>query len=225
MDLNLDVTEAYMREAKMLPPERFYVGVDLGQSQDWTAIAVCEKFPYPAGPFIGHKSPAWSWQHRVRHLERLPLGMSYVDQIAAVKKLLETAPLARRATLVLDFTGVGRPVADLARKAGLRPVLIGITGGSSSSEQEGDRYSVSKVELVSRLQALLHEGRLKIAPDLELAETLRAELNDFRVEFSATGQMTFNARSGRHDDLVLAVAIAAWYAVRDQPTKKFEKWW
>jgi len=66
--------------------------------------------------------------------------------------------------------------------------------------------------LVSRLQALLHEGRLKIQKELSEAETLVRELQDFRVEFTAAGHLTFNARSGRHDDLVLALAIAVWHA-------------
>jgi hypothetical protein len=71
---------------------------------------------------------------------------------------------------------------------------------------------VSKLTLVSRLQALLHEGRLKIQRELAEAETLVRELQDFRVEFSPTGHLTFNARAGKHDDLVLALAIAVWRA-------------
>ena len=38
------------------------------------------------------------------------------------------------------------------------------------------------------------------------------ELQDFRVEYTAAGQLTFNARSGKHDDLVLTLAIAVWRA-------------
>ena len=34
----------------------------------------------------------------------------------------------------------------------------------------------------------------------------------FRVEFTAAGHLTFNARYGKHDDLVLALAIAVWRA-------------
>jgi hypothetical protein len=37
-------------------------------------------------------------------------------------------------------------------------------------------------------------------------------MQDFRVEFTASGTLTFNARSGKHDDLVLALAIACWRA-------------
>ena len=53
-----------------------------------------------------------------------------------------------------------------------------------------------------------HEGRLKIPRELAEAETLVRELQDFRVEFTAAGHLTFNARCGKHDDLVLALAIA-----------------
>jgi len=73
-------------------------------------------------------------------------------------------------------------------------------------------WSVPKLTLVSGLQALLHEGRLKILRELAEAETLVRELQDFRVEFTAAGHLTFNARSGKHDDLVLALAIAVWRA-------------
>ena len=38
------------------------------------------------------------------------------------------------------------------------------------------------------------------------------QLQDFRCEFTAAGYLTFNARSGKHDDLVLALAIAVWRA-------------
>ena len=49
------------------------------------------------------------------------------------------------------------------------------------------------------------------------APTLVSELQDFRANFTDHGNTVFGARVGRHDDLVLAMAIAAWYAVaRDE---------
>jgi hypothetical protein len=73
---------------------------------------------------------------------------------------------------------------------------------------------VAKLNLISRLQALLQEGRLKILRSLPEAEALVRELQHFQAQYTDAGHMTFNARSGRHDDLVLALAIAAWYAHR-----------
>jgi hypothetical protein len=146
---------------------------------------------------------------RCGHLERIPLGTSYVGIVQHVARLVARLPQGTQ--LAIDFTGVGRPVADMFAAAGLSATLVLITGGTSDTYDRGV-IGVPKLSLVSRVQALLHEGRLKIHKDLAEAAELVRELQDFRVEFTAAGSITFNARSGRHDDLVLALAIATWLA-------------
>ena len=146
--------------------------------------------------------------YQVGHLERVPLGTPYPGIVAHVGRLLGKLPDPE---LVIDYTGVGRPVFDLFTYAGISPVGVLITGGAVET-RDGVICSVPKLTLVSRLQALLHEGRLKIQKELSEAETLVRELQDFRVEFTAAGHLTFNARAGKHDDLVLALAIAIWRA-------------
>ena len=61
---------------------------------------------------------------------------------------------------------------------------------------------------------LLHAGDLKIARSLADAATLVDELQTLRASISEAGFASFSARSGKHDDLVLAVAIAAWWMLR-----------
>ena len=146
---------------------------------------------------------------QVGHLERVPLGTPYPGIVAHVGRLLTKLP--GNPELVIDFTGVGRPVFDMFVYSGISPTGVLITGGTAET-RDGMTCSVPKLTLVSRLQALLHEGRLKILRALDEAETLVRELQDFRVEFTAAGHLTFNARSGKHDDLVLALAIAVWRA-------------
>src|SRR5215813_7038573 len=146
---------------------------------------------------------------QVGHLERLPLGTSYPGIVAHVGRLMTKLP--GRPELVIDYTGVGRPVFDMFVYSGISPVGVVITSGAVETHHRMT-WSVPKLTLVSRLQALLHEGRLKIQRELNEAETLARELQDFRCEFTAAGHLTFNARSGRHDDLVLALAIAIWRA-------------
>jgi hypothetical protein len=143
------------------------------------------------------------------HLERLPLRTPYPAIVMHVGRLLARLPAGT--ALAIDFTGVGRPVFDMFTAAGLSPIGVLITGGATETHN-GAIVGVPKLTLVSRLQALLHEGRLKIHRDLAEAATLVRELQDFRVQFTDSGSMTFNARSGAHDDLVLALAIAAWRA-------------
>jgi hypothetical protein len=142
---------------------------------------------------------------QVGHLERVPLGTPYPGIVAHVGRLLGKLPAGTE--LVIDITGVGKPVFEMFTYAGISPVGVFITAGMTET-RDGAICGVPKLTLVSRLQALLHEGRLKILRELAEADTLVRELQDFRVEFSAAGHLTFNARSGKHDDLVLALAVA-----------------
>jgi hypothetical protein len=146
--------------------------------------------------------------YQVGYLMRLPLGTIYPGVVAHVGRLLAQLPGAE---LAIDLTGVGRPVFDMFHYSGISPTGVNITAGTAET-REGNVCSVPKLTLVSRLQALLHQGRLKILRQLPEAETLIRELNDFRVQYTAAGNLGFNARSGRHDDLVLALAIAVWRA-------------
>jgi hypothetical protein len=146
---------------------------------------------------------------RVGHLERIPLGTPYPAIVAHVGRLL--TELQDDPELVIDFTGVGRPIFDMFRYSGIFPIGVVITAGNSET-RDGMTCSVPKLTLVSRLQALLHEGRLKILRELEEAETLVRELQDFRYEYTAAGHLTFNARCGKHDDLVFALGLAVWRA-------------
>ncbi len=59
----------------------------------------------------------------------------------------------------------------------------------------------------ARLVSALHTDELKIAAALSDAESLQEELKDFQRKVSDAGRATYNARTGAHDDLVLAIAI------------------
>lgn len=149
----------------------------------------------------------------LRHLERLKLGTSYTEQVAHVHSLLGRPPLSNtpRTALIIDQTGVGRAVFDMFKSIGVYPIGCTITAGENETQTD-EGYRVAKLQLVSRLQAMLHSGELEIAGDLPDLVALKKELQNFRVNFTQAGNMTFAARVGAHDDLVLAVAIALWYA-------------
>ncbi|MFZ3353133.1 MAG: hypothetical protein WA268_19960 [Xanthobacteraceae bacterium] len=129
--------------------------------------------------------------------------------------MLNQPQIRGKSELVIDFTGVGRPVFDMFRVQGVSPIGVNITGGTAINH-EGLIWNIPKGHLISRVQALLHEGRLKIHADLPDATALVSELNTFRVEYTDSGYMKFNARSGAHDDLVLALAIALWRSYGDE---------
>ena len=99
-----------------------------------------------------------------------------------------------------------------------------ITGGRDTAAIPAG-WSVPKGELVSRLQALLHAGRLRIAASLPDAAVLARELQDFRVRFTEAGNATFNAREGAHDDLVLALALAVFGLTRPKMARTIKVVW
>jgi hypothetical protein len=179
--------------------ERYTIGVDLGQSNDSTAIAVVRKIErFPDKPIF-----------QVGHLSRVALGTPYPAIVVHAMDILLRPRFLGKTDLCIDITGVGKPCFDLFQGYGITPIGILITGGDSTS-RDGSIWRVPKINLVSRLQALLHDQRLHIHKDIPDATALVGELQNFRAEYSDSGYIRFNARSGKHDDLVLALAIALW---------------
>jgi hypothetical protein len=192
------VIAAFDRNAQF--DERYVIGVDLGQSHDPTAICVVRRLDDGPKPIF-----------QVGHLERLRLNTPYPTIVNHVLRQLSRPPLAGKSELVIDYTGVGRPVFDLFCGRGVSPIGVTITGGDGVTNG-GPVWRVAKLILISRVQALLHSGQLKIHKALPDAPALVAELQDFRAEVTDLGNWKFGARSGKHDDLVLALAIACWRA-------------
>jgi len=210
---------------------QYFVGLDLGQARDFTALAVLERSRPAEDPFrellqredwsefdlVAAQQTATKRErtYAVRHLERFPLGTSYPAICDRIVELFAKPPVAR-ATLVVDQTGVGRAVVDMigrARpKATIRPVTI--TSGLEIVP-DGAGWHVPKKELVTILQVLLQSRRLRVAAKLPMASVLIKELESFQVKITAAAHETFESwRERDHDDLVLSVALAAWVAER-----------
>jgi hypothetical protein len=107
----------------------FTVGLDLGQSQDFTAICVLERVPARCA-VPSERAEDW-YEFHVRHLERPALGTRYPAIVERVRTLLDTPPLTMRTPLVVDRTGVGAAVTDMFPAAGLWPHAVTITGGDA----------------------------------------------------------------------------------------------
>ena len=182
----------------------YHVGLDLGQASDYTAIAIVER-----DGDAGETDAAL----RVRHLQRFALGTTYPAIVEAVAGIVASLPDGAR--LAADATGVGRPVVDLLRKAGLNPIAVTVTGGDAA-RHEGMNWWMPKRELVAGVQVALQQGRLQIASGLPDAATLTHELLNFKVTIDPkTAHDSYGAwRESIHDDLVFAVGLAVWSADR-----------
>jgi hypothetical protein len=216
----------------------YYVGLDLGQRKDYTALAIVESpiwvqsswkpnwaFPdgwvSPADYSIQARQMFRSYElehgvpHRpvlsVRELMRFPLGTGYPDIVDRVARLMMQPPLNEGSVLLVDATGVGQPVVDLFRQRGLKPIAVTITGGREVNA-DGDNMAVPKRDLITATQVALQSGRLRIAESLAESKILAQELLNFQVKITAAANDTYGAwREGTHDDLVLALALATWY--------------
>jgi hypothetical protein len=187
---------------------KYIAGLDLGQAAEFTALAVLEqtKGPDPQDPGRNAK------HYAVRHLERFALGTPFPEVCARLRGLFEWPPLAH-STLAVDQTVVGQPVLSLLCQAHLKATIrpLTITAGNQARITEDGGWAVPKKDLVSTLQVLLQSRRIKVAPRLRESQTLVKELTNFRVKANLSSNETLEAwREGPHDDLVLAVAIAAW---------------
>jgi hypothetical protein len=160
----------------------------LGQARDYTAVAVVE-----------HGRSAL----RVRHVERVALGTSYV---AVVERVARVAREALASRVVVDGTGVGAPVVDLLREALPAAVLVPVMITSGERARfVGGRWRVPKGVLIGGLRSLMESGELEIAATFR--EVLGKELAGMRLKMGR-GRERMQGRG--HDDLVLAVALGTW---------------
>jgi hypothetical protein len=187
-------------------------GLDLGPAQGFTALAVLERTE-AADP---HDLKRTLRHYAVRHLQRWPPGTPYPEVCQHVAGRLGV-PFLARSFLAVDYTGVGRPILDLLRRARVRARIcaVMVTAGHKAVADPRGGWCVPRRELAATLQVLLQSRRLRVAPTLPEAATLVRELAAFQLKAATADEEELVAwREGAHDDLVLAVAVAAWIAER-----------
>ncbi len=185
-----------------IPVIDHFAGLDLGQAHDYSALVLLER-----SVLSGDR------RYSVRGLKRWPLGTPYPEVARSVKASLEKLPPGVR--LVVDYTGVGRPVVDIFRELDLpcRLVPVSITGGQAVSGNVNTGLNVPKLELKAVIDVALQNNRLRFADGLPLAKVCRGEMEKFRVKVTPAGNETCAAwREGDHDDILLALACALFLA-------------
>jgi hypothetical protein len=200
-----------------IPEPHLYFGLDLGRRRDPAAFVILER-----NSIRGAFDHAWRQHHRhilfiLRHAERFPLGLPYLTIVDRLSRLLHSTTrslpgnfellpgheLNPRKTLAVDATGVGSPVVELLRRAQLQATLvpITITSGSRPAKDSDGGHLIPRRDLVTNLRVLLETGALKIPEDLRNRDDVVTELAELE-----------DTPTRRHDDLALALALAAWSA-------------
>ena len=213
-------------------PRQVHVGLDLGKLHDPSALVVAEiqlnqqRLPAPGEP----KLPPHTHYH-VQRIQRLPLGLSYPEQVGYVMKVLVAlyeyaladerigvftfGPPDLAIQLYADATGVGGPIIDLLRNAIQHEFRTrGFVNLWPITFVHGERYTrttgrMGKAFLVSRLQALLQQQHIDLPKNDPEVVAMVAELKDYDIRVDQDGRDSYGAfKVGTHDDLATALGLA-----------------
>lgn len=209
--------------------QNFHVGVDLGKHQDHTAIIVLED----ALLALGTRDPVtFERQVRrercVRKVEQLPLKTEFDKVIERVGQVLDAKEMrGQQIYLSVDGTSVGEHVVSCMRKeyrakrVGIAEVLF--TGGMTQ-HWEGQRFHSSKNALMDRLSLTIERGELILPKGLRGMDLLLEELRGMRRTHGWKLMPRWESLA-KHDDLVMALAMALWSTTyRKVPGKAPRVW-
>jgi hypothetical protein len=227
-------------------PRRYSVGTDLGQANDFTAIAVLERTVVPpqtalfapVGKSPENRLVEGDIVYDLVYLKRPKLGTPY-DVIAkrVADLICELEPEGAfgelgQVTLSVDGTGVGRGVVDMLdtefkrRGASSKSVprvdfrRVSVTG-SNTTLKRPDRsngfWSVPKRDLIFPLVAALQQNKVRIAKDVKDRDALVHELQNYRrVVNISTGNMAFEPWRESDHDDLLFAAALSLWGWQTQ---------
>jgi len=201
------------------PTKIVTIGVDIGQKRDPTAVCVSEIVERIQTPpeYEFWQEPEVETIYLIRFLERLPLGLSYpkiAERLAEIAEGVRFKMPDADVRLYVDQTGVGAPVVDSLRERIDLP-LIGVTlAAGEKLTVKGNEARLGKAFLVSRLQVLLQNGRIRLPKTAE-AEELARELLDFEIKVDQDGTDRYGAKVGSHDDLTIALGLSILFDPND----------
>lgn len=150
--------------------QRYVMGVDLARKRDYTVIIVVDVL-----------------RRHVVYFERFN-SMSWAIQKA---RIVHVSQMYNRARAVMDATGLGDPIVEDVKAAGV-PVDCFIFGQRS------------KQELIEKLRTDIEFQRITFPQQ----PILIRELRNYEYEVNSNGHLKYSAPPGQHDDAVIALALA-----------------
>ena len=152
-----------------IPGKTYFLGVDLAKHVDFTVMTILDG---DGNQVYWNRINQFDWPYQ--------------------KQLIAEIAKSYGAKVLIDSTGIGDPIFDDLRRAGLD-----ITGYKFTSE--------SKRQLVEALMLSLEQEKIRL-----LSEPIQInEMKMFGYEITASG-IKYNAPEGKHDDCVFALALANW---------------
>jgi hypothetical protein len=156
----------------------YLIGVDIAETEDFTVITVIDT----------HTNSVVYWKR-----------FKGVDYPAQIEQIIATANEYGGSRIVIDTTGVGKPIYEMLLKRGVFVEDFTFTGKS-------------KEELIQKLRLYISQKWISIPNEPVLLD----ELNSFEYKLrnEKTGEplknIKYGAPKGYHDDCVDSLALAVW---------------
>lgn len=188
--------------------QRYWIGVDLGQANDFSAVCVIldEQLPVAHGGRIvlGQRTRTVVYADRFK-------GVSYPAVADHITRLRNAHPFGGKSELVIDGTSLGRVVSDLLDDQGVDHHAVQMVVGQNVA-RKGKYYNAGKTLLIETASVMFASGELTFAEDLPLRREIEEDLASFTLTTTAAGnQVIAQSRSASgHGDMAIALIIAAW---------------
>ena len=163
-----EVSVLEIREPK--PGRKYEAGIDLAKYKDWTVATVND---FETGEQVFKEA------------------FNKIDWALQVQRIAVILKRYNNAHAWVDSTGVGDPIFEALKRAGLRVSAYQLN-------------AVSKKELIDNLVLKLDKREIKLLND----PTQKAELKAYAYELTSGGHLRTNAPEGQHDDHVIALALS-----------------
>lgn len=165
---------------------RFYVmGVDLAKTEDYTVLTVIDSVTREIVAFERFQNVSWNEQKL---------------------KIQDLAHRYNNAMCIIDSTGIGDPFTEDLESAN-------ISLWYNEQGKAGYKFTnTSKNQLIDHLAISIEQRRITIPRDLSV---LIEELQIFEYSLTTSGNITYQAPDGKHDDCVISLALAVW-GIRSQ---------
>lgn len=167
------------------------VGFDIGKRADPPAL-------------IGLERVEGSPLQELTLCVQLPLGLPYPRLVRLVEKVVEQADV-----VMVDGNGVGEAIYDYLRGSFTKCWSVLTTGGRQGSVNvQQQMLNIPKAVMVEQLVRDIEKGRLhfqRVGHFAALMDELRTMR---RTQGGRSTTIKYEAQSGKHDDLVMALALA-----------------
>jgi hypothetical protein len=192
---NPDSPSAYIEDIEKVQPEQlrgpYYAGLDLGKQVDYSVLAMVQKRE--------------NGEIRLMHKRQFPLGTNYPEVIGYVARAEQ---ILNFEGLHVDKSGIGDAIVDELHSIHIRAV-------------EGVFFTdVEKENMLNNLKLLMEKKLLKIVGD---DTALITQINEQQYEYlqPKTAQERIHLKfwhpQGRHDDQLMALALACRAATQAPP--------